>query len=396
MAIRLILACLRLEPEFGTVGRIQDLSRAVRQWPDFLEWVSRHRAAPLVYRNLRDYGGPGVPDGVLAALRSQVEGNTRQALVNATELIRLISLFQKHGIGCLPLKGSVLALQVYGDLSCRHAGDIDLWVEPDCVDLAERLLEPTYRCLIPGFSLTPAQRRRFLRICHHCKFVHRQGTPRLELHWRPIPHYFSRVLDGNRLYQRATSVTLAGTALPALSLAETLVYLCAHGGTHFWSRLFWLADLAEIVRQQRDMDWQQVAALAQEAGLARQFNLGLLLAQALLDAPLPAQIQAQAAADPLLPRLIDLSCRLIRSRDIINPPMPLKIRQNAWKFINAPTLAARLSFLQALLSGEGWQKKRFPDSGYLLYYLVRLPLFLQRRLPPHSQAPPSRHKTFIL
>lgn len=51
--------------------------------------MARHRATPLVYHNLRRYGNARVPAAVLASLRSKVEKNARQGLINATELVRL-------------------------------------------------------------------------------------------------------------------------------------------------------------------------------------------------------------------------------------------------------------------------------------------------------------------
>jgi hypothetical protein len=132
--LRLILSCLRITPTEKEVRQIQELSRAKIHWPDFLRCVDRHRVAPLVYRHLRRSGGNGVPAAVMSALHSRFESNTRRSLVNAGELVRLHQLFQENGLAFLPLKGSVLALQIYGNLALRHAGDLDLLVEPGQVE----------------------------------------------------------------------------------------------------------------------------------------------------------------------------------------------------------------------------------------------------------------------
>jgi len=104
----------------------------------------------LVYTNLSRYAGKTVPSAIKSALRSWFEINARRSLANAAELVRLYKLFQENDIPVLPLKGSVLALQVYGNLAMRHAGDIDLLVEPGQLELADRFLQINYHRTMPG------------------------------------------------------------------------------------------------------------------------------------------------------------------------------------------------------------------------------------------------------
>jgi hypothetical protein len=221
--LRLILACLRITPNEKEVQQIEELSRAKIGWPDFLWWVDRHRVAPLVYQNLRRYGGKGVPASAMGALRSRFESNAHRSLLNATELVRLYKLFQENGIAFIPLKGSVLALQVYGNLAMRHAGDIDLLVAPSQAELADRLLQISYRRIRPGFRLTPSQRRRFLRLQHDYEYLHDKGNLRVELHWRSLQDQPAHVMDLTRLRGRASTVAVAGSTLPALSLPDNVL-----------------------------------------------------------------------------------------------------------------------------------------------------------------------------
>lgn len=159
--LRLILACLRVTPNDKETRQIERLSQNGAAWPVFLKLVDRHRVAPLVYTNLSRYAGKTAPAAMMSALRSRFESNARRGLANAAETVRLCQLFQESAIPVLPLKGSVLALQVYGNLGLRHAGDIDLLVAPRHIDLADRLLQRNYRRVSPAFPLTSSQRRRF-------------------------------------------------------------------------------------------------------------------------------------------------------------------------------------------------------------------------------------------
>ena len=138
--MRLVLACSRASIREEESSQIEKLSHGPIDWKAFIKLVARHRVYPLVYRNLSRHVGNGVPKDVLISLRNRFEKNTRRGLELTAELVRLIKLFEQDGIAVMALKGPALALQVYGDLGLRHAGDLDLLVHPDYVKLADQLL----------------------------------------------------------------------------------------------------------------------------------------------------------------------------------------------------------------------------------------------------------------
>ena len=378
--LRLILSCLRLTPTETEVRQIEELSRAKIDWPDFLRWVDRHRVAPLVYRNLRRYGGRGVPAAAMSALRARFESNALRSLVNATELVRLDKLFRENGIIWFPLKGSVLALQVYGNLARRHAGDIDLLVAPGQVELADRLLQAGYRRAMPAFQLSPSQRRRFLSRRPHFEYLDDQSNLRIELHWRSIHNQPPHVMDLAGLRSRAASVAVAGAMLPAMSFSDNVLYLCSHGGKHFWHRLFWLVDLAEMMRGNPGIDWPRLLTLAREAGLMRPLALGVILAHELLDVPLPEAIRTYALQDRLLSYSAKEAYRFMLCLQPETPPLALSLQLYLCRLRCANSFTERLNIIQNILLWEDWDTARLPDSLFFLYYILRLPFWLQRKL----------------
>jgi hypothetical protein len=390
--LRLILSCLRLRPNEEEARQIEELSRAKIGWPDFLRWVDRHRVASLVYQNLKRYGGNGVPAAAMSALRYRFESNAHRSLANAVELMRLNQLFRKNGIAFIPLKGSVLALQVYGNLAMRYAGDIDLLIAPSQVELADHLLQTSYRPTTPAYGLSPSQGRRLLRLRHHFGYLRNQGKLRVELHWRPILNQPTHVMDLTRLHSRASTVTVAGSPLPALSLPDNLLYLCGHGGAHFWQRLFWLVDLAEIMRGNQEINWQYLTTLACEAGLMRQLTLGVILAHELLDVPLPEVIRHYALRDQMISVSARVACRHILCQQPENPPFSLRFQCHACLFRYKNSFKEKLKFLQDIFAGPYWETVSLPESLFFLYYLLRLPLWLLRRLGS-NQNPGGRYKT---
>jgi hypothetical protein len=99
-------------------------------------------------------------------------------------------------------------------------------------------------------------------------------------------------------------VDLAGTQLPSLAPEDMLLTLCAHGASHCWTHLSMICDIAELLRSQKHLDWQQICRRAGSLGSLRMVLLGLSLAHELLGADLPAEITSQAKADRLLEPLV--------------------------------------------------------------------------------------------
>ena len=378
--MRLLLACLRVNPQAQEAQQIESLSQSNIAWPEFLRRVDRHRVAPLVYTNLSRYAGKTLPSAIMSALRSRFENNALRGLANAAESVRLCRLFQENAIPVLLLKGSGLALQVYGNLALRHAGDIDLLVAPHHLDLADLLLQRNYRPTPPVFPLCSYQRRRLLRHLHHFEYRHTQSRVLVELHWRPGDNWFSPVMEATRLQSRTFSLAAAGWRLPVMSFSDNLLYLCAHGAVHFWYRLFWLVDLAEMLKGNPQIDWPFLMALAREAGLLRPLAQGVILAHELLEAPLPEAICTYALQDPLVSYLAKVAYRFILCPQPEKLPLSLILGRFICKLRDGNSLKDKMrSFHEACL-GRDWLTLRLPDSLFFLYFLLRLPLWFQRRL----------------
>ncbi|MCL5039787.1 MAG: nucleotidyltransferase family protein [Firmicutes bacterium] len=346
----------------------------------FLKLVDRHRVAPLVYTNLSRYAGKTAPSAMMSALRSRFESNTRRGLANAAETGRLCQLFQENAIPVLSLKGSALALQAYGSLALRHAGDIDLLVAPHHVDLADHLLQRRYRRTVPRFPLTSDQGRRFFRLMHHFGYRHNHSRLRVELHWRPLINRPSPVMNPTRLQNRASTLTVGGSPLPTLSFLDNLLYLCAHGAAHLWYRLFWLVDLAEMLRGNPEIDWRELIALAREADLMRTLAQGVILAHELLEAPLPEAIRAYALRDRLVPYSAKVAFRFMLCLQTEAPPISLILQRHLCNLRTGNSFQDKLRTLQEICLGQDWLTLGLPDSLFFLYFLLRFPLWLQRRL----------------
>ena len=261
-----------------------------------IEMADHHRVLPLLSRTLSSAGSEAVPDAILEQLQARFRTNAARSYILWAELTRLLKLFETHGIAAVPFKGPALAGSVYGSLFLRQAGDLDLLVHPRNVRRATDLLlsqgyAPDCERIVPQGT---AHRRSEIHLAFRCP----EQQVEIELHWRFAPDHFAFALDLTRLWERLEPVSLEGTTVPAPAPEELLLTLCVHGTRHQWARLIWIADIAELIRAHPGINWSRALEVASRHRCARILAVGLLLAQDLLDADLPADVGRWVRNDP--------------------------------------------------------------------------------------------------
>ena len=309
---RLLLACARKTLRPVDVERIVGTCHEPLDWPLFLRLVARHRVAPLVWHSQSSIGNLSVPDQVQGHLRHWVEKNTLRALKQTGELSRLVRRFEDAGIRVLPLKGPVLAMQAYEALNLRHAGDLDLLVDPASVGDADRLLKKAgYARMTPDYPLNPGQAAAFMKIRKDFSYTHPESAIGIELHWRWSQNAGLLPLTLEEIWSARDLVRFGGVAVPGLPRQEQLLYLCAHGAHTGWFRLKWLCDIAELTGRESGIDMDRLLAQGRELGVGRMLAQGLLLAHQMLDSPLPTALSATTSEDRIVQGLVHLSTQAL-------------------------------------------------------------------------------------
>jgi hypothetical protein len=189
--MQLLVVAARKTLTHADSERIVKLCHKPLDWQKWLNLVDRHRVAPLIWHTLGNIDEVCIPEKTRYDLQQRVEINTRRALLQATELTRLVRLFEHAGIQIMPLKGPVLTIQAYGNLALRHAGDLDLLlIEPTTVWEADRVLTKAgYIRTPPAFELSAVQKSVYIKIRHHLVYTHKDFTIPIELHWRWDPNH---------------------------------------------------------------------------------------------------------------------------------------------------------------------------------------------------------------
>jgi hypothetical protein len=293
--IELLLCCARTRTDPTSADRLRALLREEIDWAYLLQTANRHRVAPLLYWNLNAACPEVVPTNVLHQLREHFYANNMRNLFLIGELLKLLNIFEAQGIPVIPYKGPTLAASVYGNVALREFGDLDILVHKHDLPRARQQLISLGYWLAD--RLTESQEAAFLASQREYVFVHDDNGSVVELHWAVAPRSYSFPLDPEHLWTRLRKLPLGGSTVLSFSPEDLLLILCAHGSKHFWHRLSWVCDIAELVRLCNTMDWEQLMTRASEVGAKRMLFLGLFLASELLAAQLPERIVREVRTD---------------------------------------------------------------------------------------------------
>jgi hypothetical protein len=262
-------------------------------WDHFVRLARWHGVVPFAWRYLKN--APDVPPGAFAQLKSAHAGNALNSLFLARELARLTRLFDAAGIQTIAFKGPVLALDAYGDLTMRQFSDLDLLFRRADVPRAatiligERYLPRRYRPDAPAASL-----ERYFED----EFIRENKTHLVDCHWELAPRYFPYGPAGEAVWHRAVRRTVEGAEVSTLGPIDLLLFLCVHGTKHGWVSLGWVCDLVQVLRVNPALNIAELLAEARRTGATRMLLLGMMLAQKLLGAEIPAPLTLLCAADP--------------------------------------------------------------------------------------------------
>lgn len=297
----LLCWCARTQLTPEIAARIRGAVQKDVDWLALIRLAMRHDVVPLLYRNLQRVCPNAVPDSISGPLRAHYQSLSAQARLHTEELVRVLAACADQGIRAVPYKGPALAQRLYGDVSLRPFGDLDIVVLERDVPRARDLLQRLgYEFVPPNNTLDLAEH---VRTGREFQFTSSEGTS-LELHWRLGSRLVRVKQDPERFLQGLETICLAGAQVPSLSLEDYFLVLSLHATKHEWKQLKLVCDIAEILGR-ADVDWNYVAREAHVLGLKRMLAVGALLAEGALDTALPAELvrglkmdsTAQAMAD---------------------------------------------------------------------------------------------------
>lgn len=233
---------------------------------EIIRAVRVHRVAPLLASSLDVLDPPAeIAEGLQALVRRDALGAMRLA----AESHRATSALSNAGIPALVYKGIALSMMSTGTLAARGAGDIDVLVRPEDVARAhDALTEAGWA----GEEIPDAPRwwAYYLRSGRERSYA--SATSSIDLHWR-VGWHTRPLPDASTLLARHSTIRIADTDLPTLSLADAFAVSCYTAMLDRYARLRQLVDIVRLARRDDvlsppDMHWRLRRVVAESVTIA--------------------------------------------------------------------------------------------------------------------------------
>ncbi len=359
---RLLLLCIATHLDAGARRTARELANHPElDWSQFLELAIRHGVAPLAHAHIDALICGKMPSGLRAQLEFRNRAVVFRNLQLTGELLRLDAAFAAEGIRLVWFKGPVLTQQLFSNVFLREFSDLDVLAPVDRVGCAARIL--TERGYLPAYALTsPRKRRLHRRIANEHCFTNPHTGVCLDLHWALTENVYS-FSDREALRTRTTE--LAGRSILTFGPEETLCYLCYHASKHGWTVFRNISDVAELLRVYPELNWKGLIEERLPVGTPRMLQLGLLLANACLAAPLPAPAMTWSRSDrKVLETARKILARGATPSKLFEPSIYLSVMPPVDRLRYAAAVALRPSPLELEIVA-------LPDRFFFLYGLLR-------------------------
>ncbi|KIL49378.1 hypothetical protein KP78_08460 [Jeotgalibacillus soli] len=345
-------------------------------WELFLKLALHHRVFPLLSSKIKMLDEELVPSSVKQHLKGRYTQNTFQMLHLSGEMEYVSKLFSENDIHTLFLKGPVLAKELYGHLSLRTSSDLDFLIPIQHLERAEALLAGLgYEK--DDYIETILNDWRWRH--HHVTYYHPQKRIKLEIHWRLHPGP-GREPSFQELWKRKRQTTLTSTPVYLLGKEDLFVFLVAHGARHGWSRIRWLVDIQQMLKQ--ELDWSMVYSFFKTFHNPDVGGQAIILASQLLNTEITRKMRPFITGQRPLKLAQEAIFYLETMVNLHNDPVPKEVsRYHSSHLFSLMTGKQKLYFIISFLHPypEDAETLPLPKKLHFLYFPLRPMLWVWRK-----------------
>jgi len=349
-------------------------------WDLFIQQAKHHRVYPVLYPLLKNDPVDCIPIKVIQQLSQEYKRNTFKMLYLSAEMERVSKFFTEDSIRLLFLKGPVIAHELYGDVSLRTSSDLDFLVPIEDLEKAEAILvNQGYEK--DDYIKTVLKDWKWRH--HHATFIHPKKGLKLEIHWRlnPGPGIEPRF---EVLWERKTKSKLINYPVYFLGKEDLFLFLVSHGARHGWSRLRWLLDIHQIIKQ--TIDWKKTYNLLKTYQFHNAGAQALVLTNTLLNSPLSADMNPIVANKRSKELAQEAIFYLERMVNLHTDPVPEEIsRYHSRHLFSLMSRKQKLWYLLSILHPfpEDADALPLPKKLHFLYFPLRPFIWAWRRKRKH-------------
>jgi Uncharacterised nucleotidyltransferase len=385
---QLAAACAMWPPSDRRTEAIRVAASGPFDWPRFLRVAQRHWVLGLAHQGLTD-ARLAIPPEIRREIGARAAAMVRENLAMAAEALRLQRLFDEAHLPVLFVKGSSLAMLVFGNLGLSGSQDIDLLVPRETLHAATELVARAgYRRFDPPPGISDTQLRQLLSLRRDLGFVHQTTGLPIELHWRLFGNPHAMAEDSIMAASREVLFTDT-MRLRTLGEEDLFAYLCIHGARHWWSRLKWLADVNALLASTPEDSIESLVRAAEVRGARRAAAQALLLCRRVLGATLPAQLVATLGTSATVRWLEATALQAMTTGHGERDPHETRFgttRGSFSTFLLSRSWHYRLKELNLHLNNQtDMLTMPLPERLRFLYPLLRLPLWVLRHAAKRSE-----------
>jgi len=369
---RILLLCSQVEIPESHIRLLNKLADDNPDWNRIHSLSLAHRLLPLVYKNLNLYLQDFVSQEIVARFKRDFQVLCGRNIHMTVALEKCIQALESHGIQALPFKGPVLAA-MYGDITFRQFGDIDILVSRHDVIKAVQVLQA--EGYYPFFRLSTGQMEKLCQTDNEYPLSHHKTGLSLDLQWELTGGYFKNELKLSDLQERLDEIMLVCTKVRSFVGENLLLYLCIHGTQHVWQSLDHVCCVNEVIRVNPKLEWGAVIAKAESLGAYTMLCTAILLAKKLLDSDVPEAIVSKMKNDRSVLRLVDEKCREITDSLSHQQETPLfSHRFDTFHLRSLDSKWAAVRYLCHLVfvpTRYDWEVYPLPAKLSFLHYILR-------------------------
>lgn len=389
--LEMLFLCVRDFLGQNIESQISRLVTGEFSWEKCYQQSINHQITPLVWHQLKKRDDLSIPPYIYQAFDDFCKKNNRKASIHNLEIAKIARVFAQQDISFFAFKGMTLALHTYGSLSLRHAGDIDLMLlDVEMLPAADALI------LALGYeryqshpkNLTPKQKKYFYKLYKDIVYVHPISGIILELHHRWLLYEELFPMAVKDAWKKRQTMTLSNTKISYLNPYDHLLYLFCHGAISVWFRAKWLADIAVIIKDWRQSDFQILRDYADKLGITKMVFTGLLLSNRYYSVPNNDSLSVFQQGYKI--ESVENACRYV-SRQIITQSILIMHTKkmvhkvpDSYQYIQYHLgLRDNIRYKKNLLlvhaaNIDDWKIIKLPDRLFFLYFLLRPFLWLYR------------------
>ena len=286
---------------------LEDVTRRAAEgvnWEKVVRGAGYHRVLPLVYTTLNRLPEEAVPAEAMERLTGWMMKHRTYMMTLTAELLRVTAAMEKEGVSAVSLKGPALAASVYDNVAMRPSGDLDILVKPSEVPTALHALSQCgFRIELDeesGCVPSANQLEAVRRFHYHYILQNVESGLVVELHFRLFAGKLKWGSSTEEAFSSLAICRVGGKDIRVLNDRENLIYLCLHGGKHAWSRMEWIATMAELLKRLGEFDEEELLSKARKRGAEPALLLGIVLAAEFFDARNAPMLLRKGYASPLI------------------------------------------------------------------------------------------------